>query len=44
MKDAYADMLDLDTDSLSDDFVTNADNLELMKQAAEGSEEAYNQL
>ena len=37
-------MLDIDMDSLSDDFVTNADNLELMKKAANGSEEAYNQL
>lgn len=41
LKDAYADMLDIDMDSLSDDFVMNADNLDLMKQAAEGSEEAY---
>ena len=44
LKDAYADMLDIDIRSLSNDFVMNADNLELMKQAAEGSEEAYNQL
>lgn len=44
LKDAYADMLDIDIGSLSDDFVMNADNLELMKKAAEGSEEAYNQL
>ncbi len=44
LKDAYADMLDIDVRSLSDDFVMNADNLELMKQAANGSEEAYNQL
>ena len=44
LRDAYADMLDLDGSSLSDDFLTNAENLELMKQAANGSEEAYNSL
>ena len=44
LKDAYADMLDIDMDSLSDDFVKNADNLELMKKAANGSEEAYSEL
>ena len=44
LRDAYADMLDLDGDSLSDQFLANAENLDLMKQAAEGSEEAYNQL
>ena len=44
LKDAYADMLDIDMDSLSDDFVKNADNLELMKKAANGSEEAYKEL
>ena len=41
---AYSDMLDLDYDSLSKDFLTNAENLELMKKAAEGSEEAYDEL
>ena len=40
----YSDMLDLDYDTLSEDFLTNAENLELMKKAAEGSEEAYNEL
>ena len=44
LRDAYADLLDLDGDSLSDSFLQSAENLELMKQAAEGSEEAYNQL
>ena len=44
LRDAYADMLDLDGSSLSEDFLTNAENLELMKQAANGSEEAYNAL
>lgn len=44
MSDAYGDMLDMDGGSLSADFLANAENLELMKQAAEGSEEAYNKL
>ena len=44
LRDAYADMLDIDGSSLSEDFLTNAENLELMKQAANGSEEAYNAL
>lgn len=44
LSDAYADMLDIDIGSLSDDFIMNADNLELMKEAANGSEEAYRQL
>jgi hypothetical protein len=37
-------MLDLDYGSLSKDFLSNAENLELMKKAAEGSEEAYDEL
>jgi len=41
MDKAFSDMLDLDYDSLSDDFVQNAENLELMKEAAEGNEEAF---
>ena len=44
MRNAYADLLDIDMDSLSDDFIKNEENLELMKQAAEGSEEAYQKL
>lgn len=44
MDKAFSDMLDLDYKSLSKDFVTNAENLELMKEAAEGSEEAYKEL
>lgn len=44
LKDAYSDMLDLNFGSLSEDFLSNAQNLEWMKQAAEGSEEAYNNL
>ncbi len=44
MRDAYGDLLDLDGDSLSQGFLKNAKNLDLLKQAANGSEEAYNQL
>jgi hypothetical protein len=44
LTNSYEDMLDLDGDVLSDDFVTNTENLELMQKAAEGSEEAYNEL
>jgi hypothetical protein len=44
MRNAYSDLLDIDMDSLSDDFIKNEENLELMKQAAEGSEEAYQKL
>ena len=44
LREAYADLLDMDGDSLSREFLTNAENLKLMKQAAEGSESAYNQL
>lgn len=44
MDKAYSDMLDLDYDTLSNGFLENTDNLELMKEAAEGSEEAYRSL
>ena len=44
MTDAYGDLLDIDGSQLSADFLQNAENLELMKQATEGSEEAYKQL
>ena len=44
MRDAMGDLLDLPYDSLSDDFVTNAENMDLMRRAAEGDEEAYNEL
>ena len=44
MRDAYGDLLDIDGESLSDDFLKNSENLELMKQAANGSEEAYDKL
>jgi len=44
LRDAYADLLDLDGSSLSKDFLTNTDNLELMKAAIDGDTEAYEQL
>lgn len=44
LSNSYEDLLDLDGDVLSDDFVTNAENLELMTKAANGSVEAYNEL
>lgn len=44
MKDAYGDLMDIDGSTLSSDFLKDAENLELMKQAINGSEEAYNSL
>lgn len=44
LETAYADMLDLDMGVLSDSFLRNVNNLDLMTRAANGSEEAYNQL
>lgn len=44
MDEAYSDLLDIKAGTLSQDFLKNADNLELMKEAAEGSEDAYKQL
>ena len=44
MAEAYGDLLDIDGSELSADFLNNADNLELMKQALEGNEEAYQAL
>ena len=44
LKDAYGDLLDIDGSSLSKDFLTNTENLKLMKEAANGSEEAYKAL
>lgn len=41
---AYSDMLDLDYDTLPDSFLRSTENLELMKQAANGSQEAYDNL
>lgn len=44
LTDAYGDMFDMDASQLSDEFLTNAENLELLKQAANGSAEAYDEL
>ena len=44
MDKAYSDLLDLDYDTLSDDFLTNSENLKLLQEAANGSEEAYQSL
>jgi len=44
LRDAYADLLDLDGSALSDDFLTNAENLELMKAAIDGDTAAYDEL
>lgn len=43
LKETYSDFLDLGTD-VSDSFAENTENLNLMAEAAAGSEEAYNQL
>lgn len=42
--DTYGDLLDVDGDSLSDSFKASTENLELMKEAMNGNEEAYGQL
>ena len=44
LRDAYADLLDLDGSSLSEDFLTNTKNLDLMKAAIDGDIEAYDEL
>ena len=44
LRDAYADLLDFPEDAFSDQFLTSADNLNLLKEAANGSTEAYDQL
>lgn len=44
ISDAMNDVLGLDDVELSDDFLTNATNLDLMAQAANGSAEAVEQL
>lgn len=40
----YKNLLDIDGDVLSSDFLESAKNLDLMKEAIEGNEDAYNQL
>ena len=44
LRDIYADMLDLDGDMLSQDFLKSTENIDLMKDAMNGSVEAYNTL
>lgn len=44
MEEAYGNLLDIDGSQLSQDFLTNAENLELMKAAAEGDVAAMQQL
>ena len=44
LADAYGDLLNIDGESLSNEFLQNADNLDLMAKAANGSEEAYDEL
>lgn len=44
MADAYGNLMDIDGSLLSNDFLTNIDNLNLMEQAVNGNEDAYNQL
>ena len=44
LENTYGDMLNIDGSQLSEDFLSNAENLELMQEAANGSEEAYNAL
>ena len=44
LADTYGDLLDIDGDSLSKDFLTNTKNLELMQEALKGNEGAYQEL
>ena len=44
MREAYADLLDLDGGSLSEDFLSNTDNLNDMKAAIDGDTQAYDRL
>jgi len=44
LRKSFGDLLDVTGDSLSDNFVTSAKNMELMQRAAEGDTEAYDQL
>lgn len=44
LEEAYTDMLDIDLGVLSNQFLKNAKNLDLMTRAANGSEEAYREL
>jgi hypothetical protein len=44
MREAYGNVLDIDGSELSDDFLTNEKNLELMEEAIYGNEDAYDEL
>lgn len=44
MADAYGNLMDIDGSLLSADFLTDINNLNLMQQAVNGNEDAYNQL
>lgn len=44
MAEAYGNLLDMDGSNLSESFLKSADNLQLMQEALNGSEEAYEQL
>ena len=44
LQNVYSDLLDLPYESLSPDFTQSIDNLHLLQEAANGSEEAYAQL
>ena len=44
IQDAYGDLLDIDPSVLSDGFLRSTQNMEDMKAAIEGDEEAYNRL
>lgn len=44
LQDAYGDLLDIDGSQLSEDFLSDVKNLQDMKDALEGDEEAYNRL
>jgi hypothetical protein len=44
VRKAYSQMLDISTEDLSEEFLTSAENLNLMKEAANGNLEAITQL
>jgi hypothetical protein len=44
LEDTYGNLLDIDGSQLSQDFLEDTENLNLMKQAIEGNIDAYNQL
>ena len=44
IKDAYGDLLDIDPSVLGDKFLRSTENMQDMKAAIEGDEEAYNRL